>query len=128
MACSGCSALHGMNLNEKKLFSEKFFCCFSYMKAPYQSPPSFSVSCSFWPVSRRCGSCSNRLELLLDRLSLVYQQGFFLSAGLSRGLSAFLARISGYTVNTEVEFMNARNLYYTLCHKHPVQTILVYEI
>ena len=45
----------------------------------------------FWAVSRRYGAASStsptclcRLELYLDRLFQVYQQGFFVSAGLFR--------------------------------------------
>ena len=52
------------------------------------SLPSLSI---FWAVSRQSAAaistslgCLYRLELHLDRLLLVYQQGVFLSAGLFR--------------------------------------------
>ena len=52
------------------------------------SLPSLSI---FWALSRRYAAsistlpgCLYRLELHLDKLFLVYQQGFFLPAGLFR--------------------------------------------
>ena len=57
----------------------------------FVSGPSLPSLPIFWAVSRLSAaaistspSCLYRLELHLDRLFLVYQQGFFLSAGLFR--------------------------------------------
>ena len=79
------------------------------------SLPSLSI---FWDVSRRSAGAIltspgglYRLELRLDRLFLVYQQGFFLSAGLFRKIWVFfLAKVSGNAVSSEFKFLDARNL------------------
>ena len=68
------------------------------------SLPSLSI---FWAVSRRSAAaistshgCLYRLELHLDRLFLVYRQGFFLSARLFRKMWV-LSAIDSITQNEE---------------------------
>ena len=93
-----------------------------------QSLQSLSMCCSFQAVSRRFGSCQfdfTRLFLSLSGslwstqtgslVSLVYLDfglpaRFFLSANLEEVLSAFFARVSSGTVNSELAFQDARNL------------------
>ena len=69
----------------------------------------------FWAVSRQYGAASStsptclcRLELYLDRLFQVYQQGFFsLSRSFQEDLNVFLARVSGSAVSSEFRFLDA---------------------
>ena len=69
------------------LFHQKAFCLSAQNKV-FQLCPYFVF---FWAVSRQYGAasltsptCLYHSELYLDRLFQVYQQGFFLSAGLFR--------------------------------------------
>ena len=74
---------------EVNLFHPQAFVC-------EQSLPRFTIFCFFWAVSRRYAAASStspgclyRLELHLDRLFLVYQQGFVLSAGFLGSFECF---------------------------------------
>ena len=93
--------------------------------------PSFFI---FWTVSRRSAganstspSCLYRLELHLDRLFLVYQQGFFLSAGLFRKIwvlsspkfQVMLSVLSSSFWTHEIW------LAYNHCQTHSIQSLIV---
>ena len=95
------------------------------------SLPSLSI---FWTVSRQSAAaisaspgCLYRLELHLDRLFLVYQQGFFLSAGLFKKIWV----LSSPTFQVALSVLSSSFwthetwLVYNHCQTHSIQTVII---